>query len=475
MDQIKIKRDIYITWYTTLITISLFLGFFFILLYFKRKNDVFYIYFAGLTASIGIWILGLKGIILCLIDSQLAYYLTTYIGAFLTPIMVLNFLQSFLKQKKHILTRLFEIIYSFFALFLISEIILSGQIYIFKKLIFKPFMFTTAVLILFGIYLSIIGIKNKIHYAKTIASGTIILGISTLITIFKYTLSLNLPDITIESFFIMIILFCTILATRYSEVFNDLETAHSDLLVLDKMKDDFLATTTHELRTPLHGIMGIAESMETGALGDLNARQKENLELIRSSAMRLNGLVNSILDFSKLRAGKADLFLEEVSIGDLVSSALSLLKPSAQEKGLELRSEIGDLPMIKADRNRLYQIIFNLAGNAIKFTDTGSVVVKATTGDGHARVCVTDTGPGIAPEDLGRIWSPFTQAESAETRHTVGTGLGLAITKYLVELHGGRIWAESEPGKGSVFCFELPLEPPAAGIERTTGSGEAPA
>jgi signal transduction histidine kinase len=221
--------------------------------------------------------------------------------------------------------------------------------------------------------------------------------------------------------------------------------------------------------------MGIAESMETGALGDLNARQKENLELIRSSAMRLNGLVNSILDFSKLRAGKADLFLEEVSIGDLVSSALSLLKPSAQEKGLELRSEIGDLPMIKADRNRLYQIIFNLAGNAIKFTDTGSVVVKATTGDGHARVCVTDTGPGIAPEDLGRIWSPFTQAESAETRHTVGTGLGLAITKYLVELHGGRIWAESEPGKGSVFCFELPLEPPAAGIERTTGSGEAPA
>lgn len=183
--------------------------------------------------------------------------------------------------------------------------------------------------------------------------------------------------------------------------------------------------------------------------------------------------MNSILDFSKLRAGKADLFIEEVSIGDLAQSALSLLKPSADEKGLELRSEIGSLPVIKADRNRIYQIIFNLAGNAIKFTDAGSVVLRAEPKDGSVRVCVADTGPGIAPEDLGRIWSPFTQAENAETRHTVGTGLGLAITKHLVELHGGRIWAESEPGKGSSFCFELPLEPPATGIARISPAARA--
>ncbi len=390
----------------------------------------------------------------------------------MTSFFVLLFLHSYNEIKKGIILKGFMIFFSILIIVLFAELFLTGKSFILKKYFYKPFIISNGPVIIYGIYLSIIGVKKKIPFAKIILAGILFFSICAMESVFKFLGIINFPPLVIEGFFGMNFVFSIVLASRYTQVHTDLEKAHSDLLIMDKMKDDFLATTTHELRTPLHGIMGLAESMETGSMGELNARQKENLELIRTSAARLNGLVNSILDFSKLRAGRADLFIEELSVGDLAASALSLLMPAAKEKGLELRSEIGPMPSIKADRNRIYQIIFNLLGNAIKFTDAGSVVLRATAGNGSVRVEVADTGPGIAPEDLDRIWSPFTQVENPETRHTVGTGLGLAITRHLVELHGGRIWAESAPGKGSVFCFDLPLEPPAAGISRVSPAGD---
>jgi DNA-binding response OmpR family regulator/nitrogen-specific signal transduction histidine kinase len=265
----------------------------------------------------------------------------------------------------------------------------------------------------------------------------------------------------------MTLIFAIILAARYAKVFNSLEKAHSDLLVLDKMKDDFLATTSHELRTPLHGIIGLTESLADGSLGQVSGAQKENLELIRSSASHLTTLVNEILDFSRLRAGRTDLYVEKTRVEDIAATVVSLLKQSAAQKGVRLELETKNAPEISADRNRLRQVLINLVGNAVKFTEKGEIrVTVEPSPDGGVRVAVRDTGRGIAAKDLARMWNPFEQAEDPDTRKTGGTGLGLAITKYLVELHGGTIRAESEPGKGSAFIFEMPAEPPSRGIQK---------
>ncbi len=474
------SHQIYLTfitqlvWYSSLTAINIFLALYF-LLYFYFRREKYYLNFSLTSLTIGLWIFGYHGYIFYLLDFKLAHVLTTHTCSVLTTIFFITFCHSFLKLSHNLVSKFLICLLSFLGLFTLIEFIITDQMAFYFDYLHKPFIFTGLTSLIYLTVITIQSVKKRINYSTYILAGLITLLVTYGISILVFIDIIRFYPPLSEGFFAMVIIFATALASRFSKVHTDLEKAHSDLLVLDKMKDDFLATTTHELRTPLHGIMGIAESMESGSLGDLNARQKENLQLIHASALRLNELVNSILDFSKLRAGKADLFIEEVSIGDLATSALSLLKPSADEKNLELRSEIGQLPAIKADRNRIYQIIFNLAGNAIKFTDAGSVVLRAEAAEGAVRVCVTDTGPGIVPEDLGRIWSPFTQAENPETRHTVGTGLGLAITRHLVELHGGRIWAESEPGKGSTFCFELPLEPPATGIARISPAARAAA
>lgn len=466
---IKAKWVKFIIWYSILTSVCIFLSFYFFILFTKRKKDTFYLFFSILSGGIGVWILGLKGIILWFLDYQMAYYLCTYLGAFIVPVMTLNFLHSFLNQKKFLITTIFEIIYCFFIFLFLSNIIFFGNINFFKKFIFKPFMFTTFSLIIYGIYICLIGIKNKNQYSKQIFTGISILGVSTIFTIFQYTGIITLFDITIESFFIMIIIFSIILAARYANVFTDLESAHSELLVLDKMKDDFLATTTHELRTPLHGIIGLTEVLADGSQGAITVRQLESLHLINASATRLNGLVSSILDFSKLRAGRADLFIEPVSIEDIIKSVVSLLKPTAGEKQIEFKIEIGTIPTIKADRNRIFQVLVNLVGNAIKFTEKGSIIVRASAESNRVRVEVIDTGTGIDKKDLERIWNPFVQGGDADTRGSVGTGLGLAITKYLVELHGGTISAVSEPGNGSTFAFVLSVEPVVTGIAVSRG------
>ena len=233
------------------------------------------------------------------------------------------------------------------------------------------------------------------------------------------------------------------------------------------MKDDFLASTTHELRTPLHGIMGITESLADGTLGPVNEEQKENLELVRSCADQLNGLVGEILDFSKIRAGKVDLILERFSLADVIGSVVSLLRMHAETKGIAVTLDTGALPPVSADKNRVRQVLLNLVGNAIKYTEHGSVAVKAETGEsGTVRVTVSDTGPGISTADMARIWRPFDRGGDADTRGTGGTGLGLAIAREIVEMHGGSIDAQSKPGEGSTFSFVLPVEPDVTAIAK---------
>ena len=247
---------------------------------------------------------------------------------------------------------------------------------------------------------------------------------------------------------------------RTTEQRKKLEKAHQlnyQLQQIDKLKDQFLANTSHELRTPLNGIIGIAESMIDGATGKLPKKSIWNLSLITSSGKRLANLINDILDFSKLRNKQLVLKKTPVDIRSAVDVVLNLSKPLVLQKEVELINEVPeDLELAEADENRLQQILHNLVGNGVKFTETGEVKISAERQNGHIKIDVSDTGIGIREEDHEKIFHAFEQTDGSMAREYGGTGLGLSVTKQLVELHGGTIDVQSKVGEGSVFSFTLP-------------------
>ena len=225
---------------------------------------------------------------------------------------------------------------------------------------------------------------------------------------------------------------------------------------VDQLKDEFLANTSHELRTPLYGMTGLAESLLDGAAGELPEPARGHLSLLVQSGRRLSILVDDILDFSKLERHSLDLALAPVELRALTDIVLTLSAPLAEEKGLQLINAVGTtLPPARADSNRLQQVLHNLVGNAIKYTDSGTVKVSADLRDGDLEVSVSDTGIGIAGEQLQRIFDPFVQTDASIRRQQGGTGLGLAVSRQLIELHGGTLFAESVLGEGSVFTFTV--------------------
>jgi PAS domain S-box-containing protein len=262
---------------------------------------------------------------------------------------------------------------------------------------------------------------------------------------------------------------------------QELERQNEALERLNKLKDEFLANTSHELRTPLNGMIGIAESMIDGATGQLSEQQRKNLLLIVQSGHRLATLVNDILDFSKLRYKTIELQLQPVGLREIAEVVLTLNQPLIKNKDLQLINAIPpDFPPAQADENRLQQILYNLVGNAIKFTEKGSVEISAevvrgqesgvrsqeliaidkgqmTNDKRHLAITVSDTGIGIPEDKLDRIFESFEQGDGSTAREYGGTGLGLAVTKKLVELHGGEIRVESTVGVGSRFTFTLPV------------------
>lgn len=261
-----------------------------------------------------------------------------------------------------------------------------------------------------------------------------------------------------------------LMSLALSDRYNDLrlakeraqQEAAESLRRMDRLKDEFLANTSHELRTPLQGIIGLAESMLDGAAGRLSDAASRNLAMIVSSGQRLATLVNDILDFSKMKNHELVLRKQPVDLRVAVDVVMSLMTPLAAAKSLQLVNEVDpSIPPVFADEDRLQQVLHNLIGNAVKFTDSGTVRVRAIDEHGRVRVQVIDTGPGIAPEHHQRIFESFEQVEDSATREHGGTGLGLAVSRKLVQLHGSDIELESRPGAGSTFSFVL--EAAAAG------------
>ncbi|MDR0441500.1 MAG: diguanylate cyclase [Candidatus Accumulibacter sp.] len=239
---------------------------------------------------------------------------------------------------------------------------------------------------------------------------------------------------------------------------RELEEKNQYLNRLNELKDEFLANTSHELRTPINGIIGIVESMVDGATGPLTDEQKYNLAVVSNSGKRLSNLINDILDFTKLKNKEIVLQIKPVDLKTIVETVLVLSKPLTKGKDLSLVDEIdASLPIVAADENRIQQILYNLIGNAIKFTEKGRIAVSAEVADDKVAVSVADTGIGIPEDKFDRIFESFEQVDGSTAREYGGTGLGLSITKNLVELHGGTIRVESKLGQGARFTFTIPV------------------
>ncbi len=250
----------------------------------------------------------------------------------------------------------------------------------------------------------------------------------------------------------------SVLAIRNARLFREIEEKGRQLEVASRHKSQFLANMSHELRTPMNAVLGYVELVLDNIFGEVPQPIRDILERTRNNGVHLLGLINDVLDLSKIEAGQLTLSLGEYSMEDVVRTAVHALESLASEKRLAMKIEISPgLPIGRGDAQRLTQVLLNLVGNAIKFTEAGEVRVEARTADEAFLVSVSDTGPGIAEGDRLRIFEEFQQADSSNTRKKGGTGLGLAIAKRIVEIHGGRIGVESSVGQGSTFWFRLPI------------------
>ncbi len=240
---------------------------------------------------------------------------------------------------------------------------------------------------------------------------------------------------------------------------RELKDANTRLHELSNMKEEFLALTTHDLRSPLAVISGVINFFTSGRLGELTPEQQKMVSMMERNTGNLIELVNDLLDASKLESGSIRLDITADDLHTIAAELSETMTPLAADKGIDLHVNIpADLPHVRADRAKLRRILVNLLSNAIKFTNRGGrVTISAEHIDGVIRISVTDTGVGIAPEDVARLFDKYEQARSRATRSEKGTGLGLYITKQLVELHGGTINVESTLGEGSTFAFTLPV------------------
>jgi signal transduction histidine kinase len=247
-------------------------------------------------------------------------------------------------------------------------------------------------------------------------------------------------------------------AVENARLFQEIQEKSQQLELASKHKSQFLANMSHELRTPMNAVLGYTDLILDDIFGEVPAPIRETLERIKTNGHHLLSLINDVLDLSKMEAGQLTLSLGDYAMGEVVHAVVSAVESLAAGKKLAFKAIVpADLPSGRGDERRLTQVLLNLAGNAIKFTDTGEVSIEARAADGAFVVSVSDTGPGIAEADQQNIFEEFQQADSSSTRSKGGSGLGLSISRRIVELHGGRLWVESVPGEGSTFYFTVPL------------------
>lgn len=385
------------------------------------------------------------------------YQIVNYGGTFVDMLAMAKFLYEIYPKE---FSKIFLVFINAYYMFFILVLLIFPY-----EIIVKTADINNIILTLNGLYfLKVIAkaVLNKREGSYMLLVGMGILFITVLNDIWYVSSKSSMGFYGLSSLGIVIFIFilAAILSKIFSDAFLKVENLSEKLMSLDKMKDEFLANTSHELRTPLNGIIGIADSLTSGVAGELSPILKRNIDIICSSAKRLSSLVNDILDYSKLKHKDIELNIKQINLRNIVDAVLTVFNTSMlhKHKKVSLQNKISEkISKVYADEDRLYQIIYNLIGNAVKFTDKGEISISALEKGDFLEVSVSDTGIGIPKDKLQDIFKSFEQVDASVSREYGGTGLGLSITKKLVNLQGGEIYCQSELGKGSTFIFILPL------------------
>ncbi|NEO69251.1 ATP-binding protein [Moorena sp. SIO3H5] len=432
---------------------------------FRSQDKRLILSFALLAIAGGIYNLSQSSIVPLLFKDSLNWEFSRYTAFCFLPILsLIGFEQIFGSGYFSIIQRLWQIhlIYSVISLGLI---VIYHSSWLYEISIDHYLLLGSTIILL--LHAIPIAINKKNYYAKLFSFGLSILAITGMHDILVYRFE---PENWYQRFYpwgmlMFILSLGLILERRFAETrrllreYNQkLETKNAALQEMDQLKNEFLANTSHELKTPLNGIIGIAESLIDGATGELSQPTASNLSLIVSSGKRLTQLVNDLLDFSALKHKQINLRIKPVGMREITEVVLLLSRPLVGNKNIQLINQVSSYsPPVDADENRLQQILYNLVGNAIKFTERGTIKVSAEVVKSYVKITVSDTGIGIPPDKLDRIFEAFEQGDGSINRKYGGVGLGLAVTKKLVQLHGGDIDVESTPNLGSQFSFTLPI------------------
>ncbi|MCB1193478.1 MAG: response regulator [Leptospiraceae bacterium] len=391
-----------------------------------------------------------------------------YLSFYICLPLFMNYFYFLFKEvthKKFILTT--NVIAGLFSLFVLST---GSYVYTYSVQFYQGITFLC---IPYLITILVIALRKKIMGAKIFLLSLVIFSATIIHDILYSNQIINTTHLASYGFVSFIFLQSYLLSKNFAMAFttserltSELKEKNEALTKLDKLKDDFLANTSHELKTPLNGIIGLSESLLDGAAGKLPERVSYNLSLIIASGKRLANLVNDILDFAKMKSDEIKVAKKPVDIYSIVNLVLTLSHALLNNKKIELKNSIPiDFPSSLGDENRIQQILYNLIGNAIKFTEQGKVEITGHLNGEFMHISVSDTGIGIPEDKFESIFQSFEQVDSSSDRMYGGTGLGLTVTKKLVELHGGTISLESELGKGSIFTFTLPISEEKANKE----------
>lgn len=383
-------------------------------------------------------------------------YLVDYTG----PMLLGLFLYSMFKEE---IPKLFVRFWIVFTVIL-NLLVLAAPRSVYIHTVY-PFQAAVLISSLVVISALIIAVKRKRDGALLILTGFFILVTTVILEILFLNNIILLSNSLTIGIYAFIFTLSFVISLRFSRAFStveslsaELEQKNINLSHLNRMKDEFLANTSHELKTPLNGIIGLAESLYDRISGHEGAIYRRDLHMIASSGRRLSSLINDILDFSKLRHGDISVEKTQVDPRIIADIVIEQCTPLTGQKNIVMNNNIQTKDnTVIADEMRLQQIFFNLIGNAIKFTEHGTITIESFKKDNMLEISVKDTGVGIDPSLHESIFSSFEQGDSGIARKYGGAGLGLSITKKLVEIQDGKIRVESEPGKGSVFTFSLPL------------------
>ncbi|SEL97480.1 Signal transduction histidine kinase [Paenibacillus sp. cl141a] len=426
-----------------------------VLLYVLRRNDVTPLYFGLFCMCMAVRTMLVGSRFILEIFPAFSWewfarvsYLTIYVGELFLISYIYYLFPQFLSRKIWRLTQ-------FFTIFL-TLLVLTTDIRVYDHSLI-PFQIYSIGLVLYAVYASIQVARQRQEGAVLLILGFTLIFLTAVNDTLNRNGVLTTPALLQFGVLGFVFLQALLLSMKFSRAFSQVERLSERLLTLDKLKDEFLAKTSHELRTPLHGIIGLADALIDGSSGKLPSPVIDLLRLMKVSGQRLAHLVNDILDFSKLKHQEIGLVIVTVDLRLAVELTLQVLNPLAEKKGLRLSHQLPDDMYVRADENRLQQILHNLIGNAIAYTETGTVTVTAKRLQGQVSIQITDSGIGIAEADLDRIFESFEQINPLDRSQQGGTGIGLSITKKLVELHDGRIGVTSVLGEGSTFSFTLPM------------------